>query len=423
MSGYEPGREWAPGTTWAPPAPDTQWGYWPPPAPPPPPPRRSGGARAVLAILTALLVGAAAVFAAGLLTWPSLRHGFASSPGSAPGVDGAGQAQPAGDGSISTGAVEAKVDPAVVAIDSTFGYQRASGAGTGIVLTADGEVLTNNHVINGATRIEATDQGNGRTYTATVLGYDSSHDLALLKLQGASGLSTASLGDSSRLTVGQPVVAIGNAGGTGSPVSAAGSITALDQAITASDSMNGTAEQLSGLIEVNANVQPGDSGGPLADASGRVIGVDTAASAGMTFQGAGGQGYAIPISQAVATAHQIESGQASDTVHVGATAFLGVLLGGGGHGDDPNGDGQQGFGAPAAGATIAGVVSGGTAEQAGLVAGDVITSLNGRTIDSATTLSAVVSTLHPGDRVQLGWVDATGVSHSVTVSMAAGPPA
>ena len=160
-------------------------------------------------------------------------------------------------------AIAAKVSPALVDINSIFSYQSAQGAGTGIVLTSNGEILTNNHVIDGATKISVTDIGNGKTYNAAVVGYDSTHDIAVLQLQGASGLKTATLGDSSKAAVGESVVAIGNAGGTGgTPSNAGGSIVALNQSITASDSLDGASEQLSGLIQVNAGIQPGDSGAP-----------------------------------------------------------------------------------------------------------------------------------------------------------------
>ena len=156
------------------------------------------------------------------------------------------------------------------------------------MLTSTGEILTNNHVIDGATSISVTDVGNGKTYKATVVGYDKSHDIAVLQLQGASGLKTAKIGDSSKATVGESVVAIGNAGGTGgTPSAAGGSIVALNQQITASDELGGASEQLTGLIEVNADVQPGDSGGSLVDSAGQVIGIDTAAS------GANGDPFAL----------------------------------------------------------------------------------------------------------------------------------
>jgi S1-C subfamily serine protease len=307
--------------------------------------------------------------------------------------------------------IAAKVDPALVDINSSFGYQSTGGLGTGIVLTSTGEILTNNHVINGATSIQVTDVGNGKTYTATVVGYDKTHDIAVLQLQGASGLQTAQFANSAS-TVGEPVVAVGNAGGTGgTPTAAGGSITALNQSITAADQLDGTSEQLAGLIQVNADVQSGDSGGALVNSAGQIIGMDTAAAQGVSLTSSY-QGYAVPIGQALTTASAIENGQGSSTIHVGATAFLGVLI-------DTTGT----SGLSTQGAALSGVVGGGPAAQAGLGQGDVITSLNGQAIDSASALSDLMAAHHPGDRVQLGWTDSSGQSHSATVQLTSGPPA
>ncbi|MCL9797967.1 S1C family serine protease [Frankia sp. AgKG'84/4] len=348
-----------------------------------------------------------------------------SSDGSSGGSSG-GSAAAGGAGPSDVAAIAAKASPALVDINATFSYQSSEGAGTGIVLSSTGEVLTNNHVINGATSISATDVGNGKTYSATVVGYDATHDIAVLRLGDASGLTTATLGDSSTAAVGQSVVAIGNAGGTGgTPSSAGGAITALDQSITANDEADGSAEHLTGLIEVNADVQAGDSGGALVDEGGKVIGMNTAASAGFAMtpsaQAAGNQGFAIPINQALATAKQIEAGQGSDVIHVGAAAFLGVMIsstegqGGGGRGDST--------GSTTSGAAVSGVVDGTSAQRTGLSAGDVITSLDGRAVDSATTLSRLMVTHHPGDQVQLGWLDSAGQSRTATVTLGSGPPA
>jgi S1-C subfamily serine protease len=329
-----------------------------------------------------------------------------------------------GSGSPSNvGQLAAHVDPAVVDIVTTFGYQRASGAGTGIVLTSTGEVLTNNHVIDGATSIKVTDVGNGTTYSATVVGYDPSADVAVLQLRGASGLATATIGDSSGLSVGDGVVAVGNAGGKGgTPSAVGGSVTALGRTITASDAMGGTSEQLSGLIQVNAAIVSGDSGGPLVDTAGEVVGMNAAASSNNETSGAA-RGFAIPINTALTVADQIESGQGSSTVHVGSTAFLGVLVAtgheqsyGGRFGD------SRSVTAPA-GATIAGVVSGGTAQTAGIVAGDTITSVGGHSVGSASSLTTLMLRFHAGDRVKVTWVDAAGQSRSATVALKSGPPA
>ena len=135
----------------------------------------------------------------------------------------------AGGGEIGSGAV---------VIDTSLGYQDAAAAGSGIVLTSQGEILTNNHVIHGATTIKVVVPGTGRSYTATVVGYDVAHDIAVLQAQNASGLKTAPLGDS--VVVGETVTALGNAGGTGSLVRATGTVTALNQQITASDDSGGS---------------------------------------------------------------------------------------------------------------------------------------------------------------------------------------
>ena len=228
-------------------------------------------------------------------------------------------------------AIADKVDPGLVDINTTLGYQQEQAAGTGIVLSSNGVILTNNHVIDGATSISVTDVGNQKTYTASVVGYDRTKDIAVLQLHNASGLQTATLGNSSNASVGEQVVGIGNAGGTGgTPSAAGGTVTALNQSITASDEGDGTSEQLSGLIETNADIQPGDSGGALVDTSGQVLGVDTAASAGFSFQSndqsQGNQGFAIPINTALSIARAIEAGAGSSTVHIGETAFLGVEI-------------------------------------------------------------------------------------------------
>jgi S1-C subfamily serine protease len=307
------------------------------------------------------------------------------------------------------GTVAAKVAPDLVDITTDLTYEGGQADGTGIVLTSDGLVLTNNHVISGATQIRATDVGNGHSYIGQVLGYDRSHDIAVVQLQGASKLPAATIGDSSKVSIGDQVVGIGNAGGVGgTPSSAAGTVTQLNQSITATDEGDGTSEQLSGLIQINANIQPGDSGGALADSNGQVIGVDTAASSGFSFQTSGGQGFAIPINQAVSVAHQIESGAGTASVHIGPTAFLGVLVSVG------NSSGP--------GATLARAVPNGPAAQAGLTSGDTIRSLAGHAVDKPSTLTNLILLYHPGDKVKVGWSDSSGQGHQATVTLSSGPP-
>jgi S1-C subfamily serine protease len=382
--------------------------------PPPPPPRRRNHLRGL--IVTGAVALAAGVGAGGLIGHLNSTSGATVTATSKT--------------VLSTSQIAARVDPALVDVVSSDGLQGATSAGTGIVLTANGEILTNNHVIEGATAIKVTDVGNGRTYTATVVGYDASHDVAVLQLQGASGLTVASLGDSTSVRVGDNVVALGNAGGKGgTPSVAAGTVTALNQSITASDDLSGTSEQLTGLIQTNANIQPGDSGGSLVNAYGQVIAIDTAASSAYQFQSqssSGEQAYAIPIDEAVSIANQIKAGTTSADVHIGATAFLGIEIqpasssgfGGSGFGGSGFGSGTSG-----SGATIEGAISGSPAASAGLTAGDEITSLGGQQVTSAEDVAHVLVSYHPGDSISMTWLDQSGQSHTATLTLTTGPAA
>ncbi len=383
----------------------TQPQYYPPPPPyqPSPPPRRHP-VRAAFVVLVSLGLAVIVGLGIGHLVWPETSQSGNQNFGSV-------GAQSTTNKTLDADAVTQKVSPAIVNITTQLGLQGAAAAGTGVVLTPDGEVLTNNHVVEGATSIRAADIGNGKSYTGTVLGYDRSHDIAVIKLTGASGLTTATLGDSASVKVGDPILGLGNAGGKGGdPVPAPGKVSALNQSITASDESSGSSEQLTGLIQVEANIESGDSGGPLVNADGQVIGVDTAASTGYQLNGrrggnSGAQGFAIPINQAITLAHQIVAGTASGTVHIGQTAFMGVSV------VDSQG----------AGAQVRSVVPSSPAEKAGLGQGDVITAINGKPVDSATTLTTVMDTHHPGDRLTLTVAGAGGDTQSVTVVPVKGP--
>jgi S1-C subfamily serine protease len=296
-------------------------------------------------------------------------------------------------------ATEATADQLVGVVDITtvLGYQNGEAAGTGMVLTADGEILTNNHVVEGATSITVTVLSTGQTYAATVVGTDPTDDVAVLQLTAASGLDTVQI-DSGTVAVGDAVTAVGNAGGaTDSTSAAAGAVTALDQSITATDESGQHAEDLTGLIGIAADVQAGDSGGPLYDAQGEVAGMDTAASS------SGGQAYAIPIGTALSIAGQIVAGVGDATVHQGYPAFLGISV------------------LSTGGATVTGVVSGGPADQAGLTAGDVITAIDGTTTTSADDVSTALGGRSPGDSATVTWTDTTGQSRTATVTLASGP--
>lgn len=300
--------------------------------------------------------------------------------------------------------IAGQVDPGLVLINTDISYQGAVGAGTGIVLSPAGVVLTNNHVVEGATQISVTSIANSTAYPATVLGYDRKHDIAVLQLQGAGGLPTAPLGIATPVSVGDRVLAIGNAGGKGLRRSP-GAVTALDQTITAGDEL-AAPEQLTGMIQVSANLFPGDSGGPLVNGNGQVIGVDTAASGNYRLSHRGGaQGFAIPIGTALADASQIQSGARSGSVHIGPSAMLGV------------GVTDQGRG----GVAVAQVLRGSPAGQAGITPGDVITGFAGTNVDSDTTLTDLLDQQYPGNTVPLTWLDRSGQQHGATVTLAPGP--
>ena len=408
------------------------WGGWGPPAgPPPAPPSQHKGLRSVAAVAVvaaAVLAGVGigrAVWDPAASTVTSAPSGGSSNGNQSPnGLGGGSATQPSGPTSAAVSAIAAKVDPGLVDINTTLSYQNGQAAGTGMVLTASGEVLTNNHVIEGATDIQVTDVGNGQTYSATVVGYDSSGDVAVIQLKGASGLQTVVTGDSSAVKLGDSVVGIGNAGGVGgTPSVAPGTVTGLDQSITASDEFGGGSERLTGLIRTDAAIQPGDSGGPLVNSSAQVIGIDTAASSGFSFQ-SGNAGFSIPINSALSIARQIEGGHASSTVHVGPTAFLGVevrptsqgVSGGFGLG------GGSGSSTTTSGAVVVGVPAGTPASAAGITAGDTITSVDNTTVGSSSDLTAALEAHHPGDQVEVGWVDSSGQHHTATVQLASGPP-
>jgi S1-C subfamily serine protease len=301
--------------------------------------------------------------------------------------------------------VAAQVEPGLVLLNTAISYQGVVGAGTGIVLSPNGEVLTNNHVVEGATRIIATDIGTGQAYPASVVGYDRKHDIAVVQLRGASGLPTAPLGNSSHVGIGDPVLAIGNAGGRGLSRTN-GTVTSLGQTIVATDQL-ASAEQLTGMIETNADIHAGDSGGPLLDSSGRVVGMDTAASESYHFQShTAAKGFAIPIDTALAIANQIQSGAPSGSVHVGATAMLGV-----GVRSDQRGSGLG----------VRQVLRGSPAARAGIVPGDVITEFDGSAVTSDTTLTDLLDQHYPGDKVDVTWLGRFGQPHRATVTLVPGP--
>ena len=317
--------------------------------------------------------------------------------------------------------VATKVDPGIVDITTTFAGASGTAEGTGMILSSNGLVLTNNHVVEDAATVSVRDVATNTTYVGTVVGYDLTQDVALIQLTNASGLTTIKTANSDKVTSGEKIVGIGNAGGLGgTPSYVPGSVVALNQAITAGDQTNPAgSEKLNGLIEVNAAIQPGDSGGPLVNAKGEVVGMDTAGSSlngGFGFisgNTSGNRGYAIPINTALAIVSSITADKAVSGVHIGATAFLGVEF-----------DSAAASFANAnssSGVTIAGTVPGTPAQKAGLAAGDVITSINGQSATSGSELQTILLTKKPGNTIHVDYLNVNGKAASVNVVLASGP--
>jgi S1-C subfamily serine protease len=307
---------------------------------------------------------------------------------------------------LSVPQVAGLVEPGVVVIDSQLGYQNAEAAGTGMVLSATGEILTNNHVIDGATYITVTVSGTQQRYVAHVVGTEVTQDVAVLQLVGASGLATIPLGDSDTVTTGQPVVGIGNAGGSGTLSIVTGSVTDTNRSITASDQSGASSEQLSGMIEVQAPIMAGDSGGPLANRAGKVIGMDTAASAASLHSGRPTFGFAIPINRALTIAAQINRTGGSQSTGRG---YLGIQV----QAVNP--------GTNSGGAEVISTNANSPAAGAGIEPGDIITSLNGETVTSADGLTTTLAQSKPGQLVTVGWSDEYGEGHTAQVTLSSGP--
>ena len=349
---------------------------------------------------------------------PSANNGLGGNGGL--GNGNAGTTTP-GTGTLDVNSIASKVNPALVNINTTLAqgsgacppYCRA--AGTGMLISSTGEILTNNHVIAEAISIRVTPGGTGPSYAAKVIGYDVTEDVALLQITDrVSNLPTVTFGEPSKVQIGDPVVAIGNAlGQGGTPKATQGRVTALDQQVTASDSA-GTQETLVGMIQINAPIQPGDSGGALVDRNARVIGMDTAAAGGGRFNPQVGSsiGFAIPVDNAVSIVSQIRTGTDTDKVHIGDRALIGVQV------EDINGQ----IAPVSSGALVVGVQDNTGASAAGMKKGDVLVSVDGKPIANSAALRLILVKLHPGNSVSVRWVDATGTRHDANIKLVVGPP-
>ena len=354
-------------------------------------PERHTRGRKVVALVAAALVLVSAGAGAGIAYVSRQNQGSAAGLATAP----AGHL-------LTTAQIAAAVDPAVVDIDTNL------GEGTGMIATSNGEIITNNHVIEGASTITVAIDNRG-TYRATVVGTDATDDVAVLRVHGVSGLPIVKFANSSAVRIGNSVVAIGNAGGQGFPSTVtAGAVTALDRTITASDE-NGASESLSGMIQIDALIEPGNSGGPLVDSSGDVIGMDTAAA---SADGATPIGFALPINQVLQIANEIEQGKAGHGIVVGVVAFLGVA-----------GETVSVQGSSATGVELEYVDPGSPADLAGIQEGDVIVAFDGHATPTLNALATLIHALRPGDHATVTFENLFGTTQTVTVTLVAAPPA
>ena len=414
----------------------------------PPPPRGRRGGRLVVYVGVAALaacVGAGATVA------------FGGTGGSPTGISShdipAPHQNAPGSGSADLNQVKVadKVKPGLVDIISTLKYDSETAEGTGMILSSSGLVLTNNHVIDGATSVVARLVDSGRRYQAQVLGYDDTDDVALLQLRDAAGLATVNFGNSAQVSLGTAVLALGNADGRGGATLAPGIINALNRSIQASDQGSGTTEYLYHMMQTNAAIQQGDSGGALANNAGQVIGMITAADTASPGTLGNTIGFAIPINNALGIARQIAAGQGSQSVHIGVPGFLGVEVaqsnsssprqqavdeqGGasGGKGGRHRGSGAAclvGGQQPAVPATIApagtgvlilGILCGTAVDSHGLAPGDVITSVDGHAVTTPDSLTGITQMYHPGEVVSVGWVGPGGARHTTSITLGNGP--
>ncbi len=396
--------------------------------------RRIGAQVAAAVVSVIVVAGAAGVI--GLVRSDGSGAAAASAGSGEQGSDPpAGSSTSANKPNVS--AIATEVDPAVVDITSTLGLRGGEAAGTGMVVTPSGEVLTNNHVIDEATSITAQIDGRGPKYAASVIGTDPTSDIALIQLRGVSNLRTVSFGDSSSVSKGEAVVAIGNALDLpGEPKLTVGTITGIDKPIIAQDSGTALCENLTGMLQTNATLEPGNSGGPLVNSAGQVIGINTAAASDSPsggFSASGSKvGFAIPIEKAIAIVTQMRNGESSSTVHIGASPLLGVeVTGVDGQGDGnacsssgSAGSGSVGFGPTApvnSGALVVTVENGTPAQGAGIQQGDAITSFDGHSVPTPEALTNLVQAESPGSQVEVGWVDTSGVNHQANITLVAGP--
>ncbi|MDQ1359710.1 MAG: hypothetical protein QOJ44_87 [Acidimicrobiaceae bacterium] len=373
-------------------------------APPPSGPRSGGTWRWAVVALVAALIGAGV---GGGIVAATVGNGNSTTTVK---EISAGPALLNGTTNIET--VIAKVLPAVVAIDAkstptgtgSFDFsggqaQPQEDQGSGMIISSTGEVITNNHVIAGATTITVTLYGQTKARAATVVETDPTNDVALLQITGGANLPTVSYADSDNVQVGDAVVAIGNALGLslGTPTVTQGIISAKGRTVTAGDASGATTETLTDMFQTDAAINPGNSGGPLVDSSGKVIAMNTAVAASTSGSSqAQNIGFAIPANKI----QQLLPGLRNHSIGNGSKAaagYLGVSL------ETVNAQlrSQYGF-VPTQGAAVMQVAAGSPAATAGIQNGDVIVALDGKAVTSADQLQVAIQGDKPGQSVKIG---------------------
>jgi S1-C subfamily serine protease len=393
------------------------WGPAPPPPPPTPPVDNSFWHRLAAGVVVLAVVAAATGAGLGWSIARSINSHAPTAQVTQPSTESESPLQPANPSngaSLNAKAIAAKVDPAIVNINTIVGSGQA--AGTGMIISSNGEILTNNHVVKGSTSIQVTIAGRSQPYSAHVIGAAPSADIAVIKVDGVSGLPTVSFASSSSVNVGDAVVALGNAlGQGGTPDVSLGTVTALNQTITASEG-GGNSEQLNGMIQSDATIYPGDSGGPLVNASAQVIGMITAGNVQGFRSSASNVNYAIASDTLISVANQIRSGQASADIVYGQVGYIGVTV----ETIDANSASQLGLNV-SSGALVRGVVAGSPAAAAGITRNSVITSLAGATVTGTDSLGTAIRAHKPGERVPVTWVNQSG-THTATLTLGAVNP-
>ena len=346
----------------------------------------------VAAALIAGIIGGGAGFGG---AYALLDNGPSSSATTLTGTPSSGtNATPAANGTVAAAASKAMPSTADIRVTTSQG----TAEGSGVVLTSDGDVLTNNHVVAGSTGPIGVTLADGTTHTATVVGTSPSYDLAVIKLDGVSGLTAATLGRTADVQVGQQVVAIGSPQGLTGTVTT-GIVSALNRTVAVQGD-SGTGVVYNGL-QTDTAINQGNSGGPLVNLDGQVVGINSAiATSGSGSTGSIGLGFAIPVDQARRVAQEImDTGKATKPV-------LGV------QGNASTSSPGSGTG----GATIAAVTAGGPAAAAGLKQGDVVTKVGDASVGDFSDLVARIGAYAPGDKVTLT-VGTGGSARTVDVTL------